>query len=69
MYSIVVRNNATGAEHALASIDRQNNILNIQMDLQTMFPQKPLVLRLREYITPLLVTLLFFRGRGDQNRQ
>lgn len=70
MYSVVVRNNLSGAERVIASIDKQNNFVNIQLDAAAMFPQKPLLYKLKEYITPLLVTLLFFRRRHeDQNRQ
>lgn len=69
MYSVVVRNNNSGIERVIASIDRQNNFVNIQLDAAAMFPSKPLLYKLKDYITPLLVTLLFFRRQQDQNRR
>lgn len=59
MYSIVVRN-AEGYEHVIASVERNDSMINIQMDLPTL-PRKPWFCALKDYLTPMLLAVLLFK--------
>ena len=59
MYSLVVKS-PTGIEHVIASVERNDSMINIRLDIPNI-PKKPWFFALKDYLTPMLLAVLVFR--------